>query len=609
MAAVLPDVQGPLVLVGADGTAVQSTQAPSFAFSYDPRDPAVDVVAGRAPADADEIAVESASLAASGLAIGDATSVVVGGEVRPVTVVGEIGLGAALAGATVVFLDPETAEAAFAPDGTVATDLRARGRRADRAAAGGPARSRPGRARASRRRRSPGTRCASSPPRTSSRSSGSSRRSCWSSRGSRCSSAASSSPTRSPCGSGSGRASSPCSGRSARRRCRCSPRSCCRPRSSAWSARSSASPAASAWSSCSAGCSARFGMELTGRVPLDGFTLVVSVLVGTLVSVLAAALPARRAALVPPVEALRDEVLAARALADPTGRRGDRAGGAGRRRGRRRAARPDRGPRRSGARDRCGRGGPRGARRVAGAGARVPAGGRPPVRRLAPGGSAGAGQRHPQPPAHGEHRGRPHDRDGPRGRRRRDRGDHPGVDQRHRHAGGHHRLHPARGRAGHGAGAGGRRRPGAARRAGGRHVRDRQRARRRLRVRRSPASTPTAVGRSIRTEVVEGDFPAALAAGEVAVQRTTMDDEDWSLGQELELVGSSGADDAHDRRRHRLARVRGAVRRVAGRARPALPARRAAGDHGLRHGGRRGRRRRRCATSSPRRSARTSSSP
>ena len=99
------------------------------------------------------------------------------------------------------------------------------------------------------------------------------------------------------------------------------------------------------------------------------------------------------------------------------------------------------------------------------------------------------------------------------------------------------------------------------------------------------------IGRSIRTEVVEGDFPAALAAGEVAVQRTTMDDEDWSLGQELELVGSSGVADAHDRRGHRLARVRGAVRRVAGRARPALPARRAAGDHGLRHGGGRGRRR------------------
>ena len=145
---------------------------------------------GGRPRRADEIAVESASLAASGLALGDATSVVVGGEVRPVTVVGEMGLGAALAGATVVFLDPETAEAAFAPDGTVATISVLRGRRADRAAAGGPARSRRWPSRASRRRRSPATRCASRPPRTSSRSSGSSRRSCWSSRGSRCSSAA-----------------------------------------------------------------------------------------------------------------------------------------------------------------------------------------------------------------------------------------------------------------------------------------------------------------------------------------------------------------------------------------------------------------------------------
>src|SRR5690606_24595145 len=50
------------------------------------------------------------------------------------------------------------------------------------------------------------------------------------------------------------------------------------------------------------------GMDLAGRIPLDGFTVVVSVLTGTLVSVVAAAVPARRAALTPPVEAMRDEV-------------------------------------------------------------------------------------------------------------------------------------------------------------------------------------------------------------------------------------------------------------------------------------------------------------
>jgi len=48
VAAAMPDLQGPLVLVGADGTAVQSTQAPSFGFAYDPRDRAAQVVADAA---------------------------------------------------------------------------------------------------------------------------------------------------------------------------------------------------------------------------------------------------------------------------------------------------------------------------------------------------------------------------------------------------------------------------------------------------------------------------------------------------------------------------------------------------------------------------------
>ena len=319
VAAVLPDVQGPLVLVGADGTAVQSTQAPSFAFSYDPRDPAVDVVAGRAPAGADEIAVESASLAASGLAIGDATSVVVGGEVRPVTVVGEMGLGAALAGATVVFLDPATAEAAFAPDGTVATisvladDGLTEQQLVDRLApvladvgrpGGGGHRGRG--ARAVDREHPHGPRVHHDVP-AGLRGDLAVRRRLHHRQHVL------------HVGPAADARARPAAGGRARRRCRCSPRSCCRPRSSGWSARSSAWPAGSGSSSCSAGCSARFGMELTGRVPLDGFTLVVSVLVGTLVSVLAAALPARRAALVPPVEALRDEVTPAGALADAGG--------------------------------------------------------------------------------------------------------------------------------------------------------------------------------------------------------------------------------------------------------------------------------------------------
>ncbi|EYR64163.1 ABC transporter permease [Actinotalea ferrariae CF5-4] len=119
---VLPDLTGPVVVVGADGTAVISGGgAPSFAVGLHPDDPAATVVAGRAPDGADEIALESASLAASGLEVGDTTTVVVGQGLVEAEVVGEVAFGAPVAGATIVFLDVATATAAYAADGTVST--------------------------------------------------------------------------------------------------------------------------------------------------------------------------------------------------------------------------------------------------------------------------------------------------------------------------------------------------------------------------------------------------------------------------------------------------------------------------------------------------------
>lgn len=115
----LPDLAGQVVLVGADGTAVQSTQAPSIGVAFDERDPDLHLVDGRAPVAADEVAVESATLASSGLAVGDATRVVVQGEVRDVTVVGEVDAGGPLAGATLVYLPVDLATAAYAPQGVV----------------------------------------------------------------------------------------------------------------------------------------------------------------------------------------------------------------------------------------------------------------------------------------------------------------------------------------------------------------------------------------------------------------------------------------------------------------------------------------------------------
>ncbi|NTW40010.1 MAG: FtsX-like permease family protein [Cellulomonadaceae bacterium] len=119
VAMAIPDISGPVVLVGKDGTAVVGGGggAPSFAMFMDPRDPGASVVAGRLPQGPDEIALVEASLESSGLAVGDTTNVVLGGAVTPVEVVGEVSFGAPTAGATIVFIDQGTATALFAPDG------------------------------------------------------------------------------------------------------------------------------------------------------------------------------------------------------------------------------------------------------------------------------------------------------------------------------------------------------------------------------------------------------------------------------------------------------------------------------------------------------------
>ncbi|OJX93828.1 MAG: lysophospholipase [Micrococcales bacterium 73-15] len=118
VAQVLPEVQGSLVLVGADGTAVAAAGgAPTYGLAYYPDDPATRIVAGRAPTGDAEIALESGGLAVSGLAVGDTTTIVVAGDVREVTVVGEIAYDTPAAGTTLVLFPADVALAAFGPLG------------------------------------------------------------------------------------------------------------------------------------------------------------------------------------------------------------------------------------------------------------------------------------------------------------------------------------------------------------------------------------------------------------------------------------------------------------------------------------------------------------
>ena len=113
-----PELTGSAVLIGADGIAVRRGGAPTLGFAWQDDDPVLELVAGRAPAGRDEIAVEEGTLAVAGLDVGDRTSVVVGGEVLDVTVSASVRFGA-LAGSTLVLFERGIAEELFAPDGTV----------------------------------------------------------------------------------------------------------------------------------------------------------------------------------------------------------------------------------------------------------------------------------------------------------------------------------------------------------------------------------------------------------------------------------------------------------------------------------------------------------
>ncbi|WP_435738471.1 FtsX-like permease family protein [Cellulosimicrobium sp. PMB13] len=112
------DISGPAVLVAADGTAVVTNGPPSVALAVDEEDPSLTLLDGSWPGPGDIVLEESAAEAAA-LGTGDETTIVLGDEPRPVTVSGVFGIEAAAAGAVLVGLDDATAREVFAPDGQV----------------------------------------------------------------------------------------------------------------------------------------------------------------------------------------------------------------------------------------------------------------------------------------------------------------------------------------------------------------------------------------------------------------------------------------------------------------------------------------------------------
>ncbi|WP_315128335.1 ABC transporter permease [uncultured Actinomyces sp.] len=101
-----PYSSAPATLVGADDTPVTSTGAPTMVLPFYSGEPGRTIVAGTAPTGRDQIVLESDALKRSGLSVGDTTHLVLNGVPTEVRVVGEFTYGTSMAGATIVGIDP-----------------------------------------------------------------------------------------------------------------------------------------------------------------------------------------------------------------------------------------------------------------------------------------------------------------------------------------------------------------------------------------------------------------------------------------------------------------------------------------------------------------------
>ncbi|MDR1186913.1 MAG: FtsX-like permease family protein [Bifidobacteriaceae bacterium] len=111
------EIDGSGLLVGSDGTPVAKGGAPGVFIGWEPGYD-TEFAQGRGPRDASEVALEASTAELAGLGVGDRTSIMVGAELRPVTVTG-IATMTSMAGASVVLMDLGTALADFNPDGLI----------------------------------------------------------------------------------------------------------------------------------------------------------------------------------------------------------------------------------------------------------------------------------------------------------------------------------------------------------------------------------------------------------------------------------------------------------------------------------------------------------
>ncbi|MDN3355233.1 FtsX-like permease family protein [Actinomadura sp. DC4] len=109
VARVSGEVSGFAALVGRDGKVVGGSGPPQLGIAWDPNDHDNPMKAGRGPATAGEVAVDAKAAEKAGLKVGDRTRVLIQGPPQDVTIVGIVDPGN-LMGATVVAFDQGTAQ-------------------------------------------------------------------------------------------------------------------------------------------------------------------------------------------------------------------------------------------------------------------------------------------------------------------------------------------------------------------------------------------------------------------------------------------------------------------------------------------------------------------
>lgn len=114
-----PIYSGSAVLIGSTGQPANVGQAPPLGFSWTEETDSQFLSAGRAPETADEVVLESGTAEAAQLSVGDPAILLIDGAPRDVEVVGIVSFGSSVAGASVTLLENEFARESFSPNGMV----------------------------------------------------------------------------------------------------------------------------------------------------------------------------------------------------------------------------------------------------------------------------------------------------------------------------------------------------------------------------------------------------------------------------------------------------------------------------------------------------------